>query len=178
MTTAIAPSTDAVVGSIRSKLVEQGALHSIRAQLREHVYAALLNTVDKGSTARPSLAGTPNERLALALLDDFCNANRLLSTASTASAEINGWNDRTPASAAAEMLHLDQGEAPEGQPLLVQLIAAWLSAGPSAAGQPAGSADASAAAASSGSLASGRAVSGTGTTSPPNRPTSPALFEA
>ena len=58
MTTAIAPSTDAVVGSIRSKLVEQGALHSIRAQLREHVYAALLNTVDKGSTARPSLAGT------------------------------------------------------------------------------------------------------------------------
>ena len=85
MTTAIAPHADAVVGSIRSKLVDQGALHSIRAQLREHVYAALLSA-EKGSAAKPSLAATPNDRLALALLDDFCNANRLLSTASTASA--------------------------------------------------------------------------------------------
>ena len=102
-------------------LAARGA-QNIQAQLRACVYGAII-AKEKAPSA-PSLAMTPDSRLALALIDDFLRFHKLQSTASTAAAEVIGWGERTEPSAAAAELHLPSPVAQSELPLLVQLIGA------------------------------------------------------
>ena len=90
---------------------------TIRAQLRACVYNALLHNAPNLSA--PSIATSPEARLALAVLEEFLQFHTLASTASTMAAEAVGWSDRTPLEAAAAELSLTLGSP---QPLLLQLI--------------------------------------------------------
>ena len=106
-----------LTASVKSTLQAQGALHSIRAQLRARVYGAL-----SGQQVNPksSLAASPEAKLVLALLGEFLNFYELRSTECTAAAEIIGWDSRADSSEAADVLGLES----QHQPLLLQLVQA------------------------------------------------------
>ena len=72
-----------VVSAVRTTLSEQGTLQQLRAQLRAHVYTALLEKTP-ASTPAHDLGASSNDRLALALIEDFLRFHNLSSTASTA----------------------------------------------------------------------------------------------
>ena len=116
---------DTTVSTISKQLSADGTLQNIRAQLRSCVYTALLQSEAGKKPSPPSLSASPESALALALIDDFLRFHRLDNTASTAAAEVIGWEGRTSPTAAAAELKLPDTQSPSAGPLLLQLVAAW-----------------------------------------------------
>lgn len=109
------PEIAELTHTIKQTLSAQGALHSIRAQLRACVLGAL-----SGTSKVPT--GAPTETaIALALIDDFLSFNGYTSTAASAASDIPDWSQRAHPGSLATTLGL---RSATHEPLLLTLIRA------------------------------------------------------